>query len=107
MTDEQRATVYFRVHARMRYPIEADVGELLGVLRASENLWVLSSDARQVLRKRAYPERRLWSTLRELVDMGFVIPCDEIQASRFASPPRPVLVSDGLSRRPLLSVKTG
>jgi hypothetical protein len=107
MPDALLPTVCFRVTATMRYPLEAETGCVLAVFRLSENLWVLSSNGRQVLRKRAYPERRLWSTLQELVDMGFIVPSDAEQAARFASPPRPVLLTDAPSLPRSAAAKTG
>ena len=64
------ATCYFRVLRRMRFPIEAQVGDYLAIMPppVPENLWVHEPTDLRVVRRGTLEQGKLWTELGRLLE---------------------------------------
>ncbi|MES2524017.1 MAG: hypothetical protein V4617_15025 [Gemmatimonadota bacterium] len=106
MPDGLTATCYFRVLLPLYFPVMASPGEILAVWPLPENLWVFDAHGDWVIRRRSFPEGKLWSTLEQLLVDEIIQYLDGAELSRLQQPLRPLPVAD-VPSRPALRVIRG
>lgn len=63
------ATCYFRANAVVRFPVELSAGDYLAIMPPEypENMWVHEPVGLWVVRRRYFPEAKLWTVLDDLM----------------------------------------
>lgn len=71
---ELTATCCLLANVSMYFPVQANPGDYIAVMppRFQENLWVMEPTDLWVVRRRAFPEGKLWSVLADLLERGDV-----------------------------------
>lgn len=59
----------------MHFPVEGKTGEYLAVMPppCPENMWVHEASGLWVVRRRQFPEAKLWTLLADLMDDGTLV----------------------------------
>lgn len=96
------ATCYFLILQPLHFPIRGEPGEYLSVWPLEQNLWVMDRAGEWVLRRRAFPEGKLWSVLDELLVAGIIRFLDASEQLR-----RPLPTADVPSRPALRVIRVG
>ncbi len=71
---EITATCCFVANAPLHFPVQANSGDYLAVMppRFAENLWVLEPVDLWVVRRRHFPEGKLWTVCADLMEAGTI-----------------------------------
>lgn len=94
------ASIYFRVLLPMHFPVQAAPNEFLSVWAGEPNLWVFDASGEWVLRRRHFPEGKLWTVLYDLLDAGVIRTLSEVDEQWLRHP----LPAFGASSPPTLRV---
>lgn len=75
MPTELTATCYFRVARRVRFPFQAEVGDVVAIMPppCPQNVWVHEPDTLWVIRRTHFEEGKLWTELADLMEDGTLL----------------------------------
>ncbi len=92
--------MYFRVVQPMHFPVPAEPKQFLSVRPGEPNLWVFDETGSWVVRRRQFPEGKLWTVLADLLDKHVI---QTLSAADDFRPPHPLPIAD-VSSPPTLRV---